>query len=361
MYRSKRLLAAVLCAAGLFSSAVAEGESANILYRESAEETNVETAQVTRGEFSQKFSGDAAPYYPHTCKVRVEVSGARFVEYKVKNGDTVKAGDVLVIFTREVDEVALERKRLALKRGEENYAARLADWDETIADMYDDLSMTTEPLLRERKKLEIERAELQRDKYVHETEYELERMREDIAEIEEDYGVTEIVAPMDGVIRIEAYKQAGQRMSNGEVLMTITGQHGMLFGVENKSGYFRFGMEVTVEVGGNGNRVTVPGKVVATDMVIPEASRKHHAVIWVDPAALEGVKMTRPRVTAQSYYLDNVLILPKTAVKLSDGKYSIVLWQDGKPAKRYINFAMSAQSVSFILDGVEEGATVIVD
>lgn len=360
MCRSKRFLAALLSALCLTACAAAEG-SPNILYRESITETNVKTAEVARGEFLQMFSTSAVPYYPNMCNVRVEVSGARFLEYNVKTGDMVSEGDVLVTFTREVDEVALEKKRLALRRGEEDYARELAAWDEKLGAMYDELSLTTDPIERKRLKLEIQRAELQRDKYIHETEYQLTLMREDIADMEDDYSVTQVTAPMSGTVRILAYKQFGERLSSGEVLMTITSEDGMLFAVENKSGYFRYGMEVTLEVGASGQRVTVPGKVVATDLVIPEARRQHHAVIRVDVSALAGVKLTRPSVMTQAYYLDNVLVLPKKAVTLSDGKYSVILWEDGKLKKRYVNFAMSSQSMSLILDGVDEGDAVVVE
>lgn len=358
MFRNKRW-AALLAACLLTGTACAESD--NILYTFSQEQANYETVAVTRGTFEQVYAQSAAPYYPHVHNLRVEVSGARFKEFNVNTGDEVTAGTVLMTFDRDVDTVGLEQKRISLARSEEAFEKRKAQFDEEITNLAIQINETTDPWECEMLTLKMTRKELERDKYVMETERSIAGARAELEELEADYAVTQLIAPVDGEVKILTYKQEGDRIGSNEVVMTITEPHGMIFLIDNSNGYFRYGMTVRMEIGTNSNRVEVQGKIVAADILIPEARRQNVAFLEVDVSKLEDVKLTRAQAYAQVYYLDNVLTVPKEAVTLAGGQYYVTMLIDGTPAKRFINYVKNSRDATLLFDGADEGDLVILD
>lgn len=348
---------AALCI--MFGTAMAESE--NILYTGQKQQSNYDTAVVTRGVFEQVYSSDASPYYPYTHNLYVKVSGARFKKFLVETGDVVEAGTPLMEFTRDVDLVALERKRISFQRSEEAFEQRKAEYDAEIVLLTEQLHKTTDTWQREKISLQLERKILEQEKYILETEHSIAKAAKSLKEMEEDYAVTQLVAPVAGEVNITAYKREDDKIGTNEVMLTITEPQGMLFVIKNGNGYFRYGMDVIMEVGGNGNRIKVPGRVVASDLLIPQSRRLNYAFVEVDLGKLAEIKLTRPKVSAQVYYLDNVLTLPKKAVTLAAGKYYVTKLIDGMPAKRYINFVMNSQNMTLLFDGADEGETVIVE
>ena len=205
------------------------------------------------------------------------------------------------------------------------------------------------------------RKELERDKYIMETERSIANARASLKEMEADCAVTQLIAPVDGEVKILAYKQEGDRIGSNEVVVTITEPHGMIFLIDNSNGYFRYGMNVRMEVGTNSNRVELQGRIVATDILIPEARRQNIAFLEVDVSKLADVKLTRAQAYAQVYYLENVLTVPKEAVTLAGGQYYVTMLIDGTPAKRFINFVKNSRDATLLFDGADEGDLVILD
>lgn len=358
MFRNKRWMA--LAAACLMAGSAC-AESDNILYTTTQKQANYETVAVTRGTFEQVYSQSASPYYPYVHNLRIEVSGARFKEYTVKSGDTVTAGTVLMTFDREVDTVGLEKKRISLIRSEEAFEKRKAQYDEEITSLAVQIIESTDPWERDMLTLKMTRKELERDKYIMETERSIANARASLEEMEADCAVTQLIAPVDGEVKILAYKQEGDRIGSNEVVMTITEPHGMIFLIDNSNGYFRYGMNVRMEVGTNSNRVELQGRIVATDILIPEARRQNIAFLEVDVSKLKDVKLTRAQAYAQVYYLENVLTVPKEAVTLAGGQYYVTMLIDGTPAKRFINFVKNSRDATLLFDGADEGDLVILD
>ena len=326
-----------------------------------AEEVTYDTYTVTTGNIEFWLDVQGNFHAPESTSLSFGETSGLLDKIYVKLGDEVKAGDLLATFTRDVDEVALERNRISLLRGEEAYQRQMNAYQDALDELMTHLAMETDSIERKMLSLRIDRKKIECDKYAMETQHALTVLRESIAEMEADYAVTELYAPVDGKIEIVAYKQPDEKISTSEVLLTITEQRGLLFLVDNSNQHFRYGMDVTMEIGGNGNRITVDGKIVACDMLIPESRRQNAAYMLVDEAKLSSVKLTRPIAYAQVYYLDNVLVVPKKAVTLAEGKYYVTLLQNGMPAKRYVNFAMNALNTSLLLDGVSAGDLIIID
>lgn len=338
-------------------------ESDNILdASQLIEQHNYNALTVTPGEFEQVFSVAGEEYFPYTYNLRVPVSGAKFEKYHVKTSTDVKAGDLLCTFTRQRDEVELETMRIALQRAEENRARQQDAYAAQLDALNVEYAAAPSEYERDVLLLKIRRLELERDSYAARTEHSIAQQRLALEEYEAELAICSIVAPCDGKVQIEAYKQPGDRLNEGELLMTITSAEKTLLVLENGNGYFRYGMDVTVEIGPNTDRVTLPGKIVAADMLVPEGLRSNVAFVEIDWTLVGKTKRTRPMVYAQVYYLADVLLTPKTAVTKAEGKhYVVTLDEDGATHKRYVNYPLSNKDYALILQGIDAGDKVIIN
>ena len=117
------------------------------------------------------------------------------------------------------------------------------------------LSLASEPAERELLLLEIAAKEVQLEKAVYEKNYGIDELVREIAQMEEEASRGKIIAPADGVLTDVTFKRTGDRIDPREVLITLERTDGMLLRVDNANDYFRYGMEVTVEVGPAKSRV----------------------------------------------------------------------------------------------------------
>lgn len=360
MSRTKALLL-LLCLCLSAQPALAESESLISSEMIRAETANYDTYSVERGVYEKIGSSSTTEYYPHIYNLRYEVSGAKFGEYLVKRGDEVKAGDPLAVFTLDHDEVGLAAKRQSLLRAQEQLAAQTLSRQKAIEDMREDMAELQDPLELELAQLRILRAEIALEQYIYQQELNIAGIQESIDEIEEELSNNLLLAPTDGVIDNLVYKRVGDRVSTSEVLVTLYRTDDMLLRIDNTNGYFRYGMQVNVEVGSNNNRTVLTGQVVAADNLVPENIRINYAFIRLDPYDPE-IRLIRPSAKGQTYYLENVLLVPRRSVTLEQGKYYVSkLSDDGTVQKRFVSFIMSNNTHAWVLQGLEAGETIIID
>ncbi|MBE5767332.1 MAG: hypothetical protein E7335_09250 [Clostridiales bacterium] len=322
---------------------------------------NYVTETVRRGTYERVYSSGAKEYYPYKYKLSFDIPGAKFGEYKVVRGDKVKAGDVLATFTLETDEIAMTSKRLSLSRMQESFEAeKLARENELFA-MREQLSCVSDRFDREILQLRIERKELELERYIYDQNYQIESLAAEIAEIEAHQQNTQLVSPVDAVISKINYKRTADPVSPGEILIEMYSTDGMLMIIENPSSHFRYGMDVQIEIGSSKERSFVTGRVVAADTLVPEGERTGYAYIKLDPYDEETVRFTNPIAKASTYYLENVLLLSHKALVLDGGKYYVHKLVDGMVQKRFVQYIINNGTDAWMLEGVSEGETLIID
>jgi len=363
MSRNKPRLMMLLLLAVLLCCTQALGESLiseDMIKKETVNYSNTFTVEL--GTFERSYSEQASEYYPHTYVLRFEGDNARFGEYLVGRKQEVKAGDVLATFTLDVDEVALASKRQALMRAEESYALQKQDRQEAIQDQLEALEKERNAFAYEIQTLKIQRAQVALEQFCSQQERHIENMRQEIAELEEKYSQTTIVAPYDGVITSLTYKQEGERLYPNEELITLYRTDGMMLRITNNNGHFRYGMQVTVAAGPAKSRTYFTGRIIAADTTLAESKRAGYAYIELDPGQEEfPTRGIQPTVSAATYYVDQVYCLPRRAVEAENGKYYVYKLVDGKVEKRFVNVALQGITEMWVLQGVEVGETIIID
>lgn len=361
MSRIKRSGLILLCLCLLPAAALSE--SVNLLSSEliQAETANYQTSLLEKGTYRQIYSVAAAEYYPHTYHLRFETDGAKFNEYLVKRGDEVRKGDALASFTLETDEVALTSQRMALKQAQDALEDQILEREEALEALQEALVNAQSQYERQLLTLRIARAELATEQYVYQQERAIRALEDSIAEMEEKKAGNVLVAPVDGVVQDTAYMRAGDRISSSQVMVTLYRTDDMLLRIENPNGYFRYGMDVTVEMGAANEREEFSGRVVGADTLVPSAQKRGYAYVRLD--ALDGdTKLRKPNVYGTSSYLEGVDLLPRRAVGLEGGKYYVTLLNNGVTGKRYVNCIINNNAQqAWIVQGLEPGDEIVVD
>ena len=358
MSRIKMWLTVLLCLC--MTGALAESE--NLIAEDliKADKVNYETVLVETGVYERIYNENASEYYPNTYALSFDRS-ARFGELLVARGDDVKAGDVLATFQLESDAVDMASRQQQLKNAKEELEKSVEQQQETIAEMQMSLLNVKDALERELLVLKIARAELSLEQYIYRQERTIAQLEEGIAELEEKMADNALIAPADGVILEVNFKRKGERVYAGETLIQMYRTDGMLLRIENAEGNFRYGMEVTVEVGANNkSRQTMSGRVVGADTLVPVAERSGYAYIEFENP--ENLKLVRTAVQGAGIYLDDVMLLPRGAVELAGGKNYVTRLEDGVPGVRYVNcILVTGGKQAWVIQGLETGDEIIIE
>ena len=359
MFRNKVLCTALLV---LSMALPAFAQSPNLISEDMivTNTVNYDMHTVERGSIESPFSVNGDIHLSYTYYLTHEANGLTFVEYKVKRNDVVKAGDVLAVFDSNVDEVELARQQKELERTQEALELERASRREAIDEMY--MSLLDVPAGYERALLElrIERAEIAFEQYVYQKETDIENIRMRIEAMEAQRAESLIVAPVDGIIDRTMTRRAGDRIYRDEVMVVMYSTDGVLIRVNNKQGKLRYGMPVEISAGNGSKKQIIPGRVVSADQLLPEAQKTEYAYImpeYYDPAT---TPIDNLKVSGNSVHLENVIQIPRKAVKLEMSKNYVMKLSDGITQKRYIQ-ALSRPTYVMVFQGLEAGEQIIIE
>lgn len=328
---------------------------------------NYKTVTVEEGTYEKRVSTNAAAYYPSREYVYYEGAKARFVEYRVRRGSEVKAGDVLAVFTVERDEVAVAERELQLRRARETREERLSQLEAALASLRVTLREARSADEAELLALRVARAELELEKYDFESARDLASREEELYELLATYENQQVLSPIDGVVDELLYLRDNEAVYDGTWLMTVYDSSEVLFSVKDEQGQMHLGMRVTISVGPNNSRVVGEGRVVACHNAIPDNPIGKLALVRVEAGDMEAMMelktLTRPTAEYVPIHLENVAVVNRAALTLYGGRYYVYkLSEDGMVSKRYVNYAGgTAQTGAWLLDGAAPGETLIAD
>ena len=212
-------------------------------------------------------------------------------------------------------------------------------------------------------KLEDVKREYERLSAGNKTEMAAAQARVDAAQA--TLNLARVIAPFSGIVT-ESYPLPGDQVGAGATAFRLDDLSSLYVDVEVS--------EVDI------NSVSVGQPVSLTfDAIL---GRDYHGeVVSVAPtgAATQGVvnfkvtveltdadSMVKPGMTAAVNItveeLQDVLLIPNRAVRLSDGQRVVYILENGQPAKKEIRLGSSSDTTSVLLDGdVQEGDTVILN
>ena len=319
------------------------------------EESIYETTMVTRGDFTRSSNFDAVLFYPETEQVVYEGEKAILQEWLVKEGDQVAKGDPLVSIRVEYDEVALAEMELTLDRMQSDY-----DWQKKQMEMEVAAKKAAWEQDGSRKsELQYQKAEKNLDLYVLSMEQGIRAQEERLRQFRERIAVTEIPAPMDGVVEKLPHIKSGEYLPQGQTLMQIYNPDVQWLRVTDVNASLRYNMEVRIETGQPKKRTVLTGRVVAADNVLQDSLRRGVAYIEILGPSKE-VQWNNTSVKADLVSAEQVLLVDRLAVETVDGSSYVYLLEDGEICQRQVIRAGQSQSMIWILMGLEEGQEVVI-
>lgn len=332
---------------------------------------NYRTAQAELGTLTKEFSMSAMVHYPHVTAINLTANEAQFVEFSVTNGQKVQKGETLAVFKLKSDSVRLTAISLELDTLSTALADGLHDRQKSKDELYEQRTEITnkresEIIYRDQVNLQIiekqlARIELETQQFElrnAEQQRALQAERSDITDAQSELVVT---APMDGVVTSLQYIVPGVTCYRGQSVMGLYDPTQYLLRSDNGlMGAFRVGQAVTIEYGRNNDRLTATGTVVYSDELLPTNLKQGGAAISVD-GDVDPAMLINPTVHSSQAKLDNVLLLPKTAVYKDNGISFVRLLSDGTVRKRFVLTGVNSTGSVMVLDGLQSGDTVIIE
>lgn len=363
---SKSKVAAILLASVVFftgcSQQGASQQSEMILEEtlEAPEKANYKTAEVEKGTFIKEVAGSGSVVYPVQAELRWTGGTVRFDKFYVTSGAKVSKGDVLAKFTTEENQVALEEKQLALQQAQRDFTLGKQQRQDQIQQEKSALNGMSSYDARIQS-LKIQKLQSQYDQYVYQTEYNLETQRQEIQKIQSQISEATLIAPFDGVVDSIISLNQGDKVDPSQVLVTMHASDKLMILAEDEEGAYRYNMPVTVQMGNNDEVETYTGKVVAASNILPAALKQEQVLIELDEKLDDSLKNRKVAITGNDMEVHNVLTVNRSAIKKDDSRRYVYILDGDTVKKRYVVEGESNMSTAWILDGLTEGQTLILD
>lgn len=337
---------------GMYTEIVSGLSAGDKILTESAITASDDTAVVKQGSVGHEFSGTGYLYYPSTEVVKNDLTYGTvyYTERLVRQYQQVEKGEVLARVRVVADEVELERNERKLQREQE----RLDVWK------------------AEQAKLDEKNRD---EKTLKAKEESIRKLEELIAEMKEDFAVTEIRSPISGIVTEVVSFEEEDLVQPGARLFQVADETRSYIIVEDQNGQLAFGNQATITYKGQeGQDKTGHGEVVTQNkMAVSATIPSDYALIQVSPEDIGEMagssqefdgwwNRSRFKVTVQIRSMRGVLLVPKKAVKEKNGcTYVKVKNQDGKAF--YQSFIAGGSDLSnyWVVEGLSEGMEICLE
>ena len=332
------------------------------------EQANYNTMQALPGRYEKESSGNASILYLVQTNLFWEKDNAYYREVLVKAGQEVKKGDVLMSFDIKVDRIELETLELQLLRKQEEKEeqtqerfvaleaakSKLKEKQDTLNYMGDEYDLKIQ-------KLQIDKIQAEFEQFLYQSEREILQIKERIEEIKKSALDNVLTAPFDGVIETVIRYNEGDKVPVQQPLITMYSTDKLLLKVENAGDKLRYNMDVIIETGSKKEPVSYMGKVIAAPNILPSSVIEEMALIELDESLTKEQLKANIRYVAVSEMLEDILLIDRKALEKEDNKFYVHILEGDVVQKRYVVPVINNIEVAWILDGLTEGQTLIVD
>ena len=324
------------------------------------EEVHYETVTIQKQDYVKVNKGNASVQYYINDELKWDTANSRLQEIHVIRNQEVKAGDVLATFTTAIDVPHLENLRLQLRRAEEALAEGKEERMKEIRHAERNIEYHF-PLEKKIALLELESLQIDYDMYVYQQETAIAKLREQIYEIENTITENAIVAPYDGVINWVSSYNPGDSVGKGSTILRMHSTDKFIVFVSESADKLRYNQDVVLEAGRKNKRETFAGKVITAPNVIPDDVNMNVAVIQ----AAEGVTAEDLAVSVNfsvnAEEVSDAILVDRKLLTQESGKFAVNILEDDMVKKRYVTVASNNLQTYWILDGLTEGQTLVVN
>lgn len=322
---------------------------------------NYKTTQVKKGTFVDEAFSTVKAFYPVEKQLFFNEPDVVFSKLLVKMGDVVKKGDRLAAFQSTASEVPLEEKRLELKRTRNSLARGKETRNKGLSDARKALkNMSSGSVDYQIKKLEIEKSEIEYDQYIFAAEDQIAALQEQIAELEKASETQYLRAPFSGTVGVLSILKEGDKVGADVPIVVLYSAERVLLQLDSANGFY-YGQEVEGEGRNAGKPITFKGKVVCAPTALPSSLIGTPIYVMLEQKDINVETLLNTTVKGKSAYMPDVLTVDSAAVKMVNGKASVSILENDTVKKRYLTTVNFNKNQFWVLDGLSEGQTVIIE
>lgn len=295
-------------------------------------ETNqVEVIRLEKGDFTRQLTANGS--LSARRKISMHFGSQAIVSgISVRNGQSVKEGDIIAVQDAEDKSLALESARLSLAKSELDYRDVLAGQGYRSEDTAS-VPSAIRTMARVRSGYDAAQVSL--------------------AQAEHDYEGTVLRAPFDG--KIADLKLCRYDMSGSEPFCTLIDDS--VFDVdfsvmESEYPFIATGLPIKV-IPFFGDRKVLSGKITAINPKVAENGQVAvTAEVANDGTLIDGMNV---KITVERTVPD-MLVVPKSAVLIRDNKEVLFRYSAGKSVWTYVDILMSNTESHAVTANVDRGA-----
>lgn len=319
-------------------SGIREGD---MVLLDSAREYSDERVTVEMGNFYSSFSGSGYMAYPSVEIVQnpIEQGTVYFQEFQTSLYQHVEKGDAVAAVRVAADEIALQRLRTQLQRQQE----RLQDL--------------------------IDQGEEENQKAIESRRETIADLQEQIAEMQQDYQTTVIRATQSGIVTWMADLDPEDILRPDCSVLEIADENTCYVILENTNNVLACGNQVKVTYHNREEQEKETTGIVANvgAQTLSSALQSAYAYILLPSELIGDMSVgtegwggwwnrARFTVTASLREMENVLVVPRRAVKETNGSlYVNVVEADGSIVRRSFLAGGFDNSNYWVIEGLTEG------
>lgn len=293
-------------------------------------------------------------------RARYTTGTMRLTEMLVEKYQYVTAGTPVARVSMETDEVDLRELERKLLRLEQRYLAE----QEAFAESQEkrEALFARWPPQRTIDEIRYNQAQLDFEQTAAGYERQIADLREQIQELGDLAGQTEILAGEDGYILEVAALQKGQKLDNGTVLVRLAPADKICLEFEDQLGHYGYGNRVTLRAGDTRTAQSYEATVFsAAGKALGSQWNVGVSQITGEYDMAELVGKGPFNVTGETCVMENVLLVPFEAVTVEKQKYYVTVLGEGGSMTRtqFIPGGNNAQYY-WVFDGLKEGTRIVV-
>lgn len=327
---------------------------------DTAASVQYQTTTVTRGDFTLTFQIDSKMDYSSGRELYWPHEGDRFDTMKVKQGDFVKAGDVLATFTVDVSQADLLERQLAVSQAQEDRDQTAIDYTRSISDAQTAMAgLTGLDLAAAQDRLNV--LYVQQQQALDKADYQIRQAQQDLKELTDRQENTQLTAPFDGyvVYTTDQFRQ-GDYVSVSDPVIGLADTSKEAIRFTNTSPYADVPYKSTVALLDQKSQQTYTGTVISCRKVT--GSDQDDVIVMPQKDLPEGALTGAVRVTGTLLEKKNVLLVDASAIGTEGSRsFVTILNEDGSTRKAYVSVGAKSGQTAWITEGLEEGQTVILD
>lgn len=364
MFRNKALLILLAVLTLAFSACQASGtkQTDDGLMAESLimpEEANYKTVQVKVADYQKVEKGNAAVVFPYGAALSMDKS-AKLQQILVSSGDLVEAGDVIAVFEPENRDTERADLQLRLQRAQEALETGKQDRLEAIAEMEEDNAKLQGYELKIAE-VQLEKLRISYEQFVYSQQRTINSIAKSLAEVNEVVSENVLVAPFAGKITNVSALFPGDQVPAGRVVASMSATEYCWGGITDKADELIYNRDILFKYQRRHESYELTGTIVAAPGILPNEVSFSYALADVEaPVPLNTVEGT-VEYTFVTEEVKSALVVDRRAIHKEDGKSFVYLLEDGVVKKRYVQVASNNTEVAWILDGLTEGQSVMVE